>query len=116
MAIGGPDRADWSYRIFHNRHLLDVALWIEAHEGELVTVRKIAAALGLADGTVRPVVARLEAMGLVESIRGVTRQEVPIESKASGLWQIFQMVDALPYDRAASGPSHEQREAGERMR
>ena len=79
--------------MFHNRHLLDVGLWLRANSTELVTVRKIAAALGLGDGTVRPVVTRLEHMGLARSIRGVSRQEVPIEMLDSPLWDLLILTE-----------------------
>lgn len=94
MAGGGPERRAWSSVVFNNKHLLDVALWIDSNATELITVRRIAAALELGDGTVRPVVERLEKMGLVVRIRGI-EQAVPIEPQKSDLWQVLIDVAAM---------------------
>jgi DNA-binding transcriptional ArsR family regulator len=52
--------------LFGNSHRLEVGAYIARHK--VVTIREIAAALGVADSLVRPNLKRLEEAGLLEAI------------------------------------------------
>lgn len=95
LAMAGPDtevRREISGALFNNRHFGDVV----AHVGRLgsqspegVTTRMLASATGLPDSVVRPVLQRLEAAGVLESLprSGGIRGQQFYRPVASPLWE-----------------------------
>lgn len=80
---------DTSSALFGNSHMAGVACWIAVNAEVPVTVRDVAAALGLADSVVRPVFLRLAAADLIRPLpkAGGARGKQHYERLSSDLWE-----------------------------
>jgi hypothetical protein len=91
-----------SVALFNNSHFADVVLQVAAitehNVSEFVTTRKVAAATGLGDSLVRPVVLRLESAGMLNRLprMGRPRSEQNFTRATSDQWTgLLQLCRAL---------------------